>query len=187
MSAKANLKMESEVVLRFRKKAFKLAPNQSEALTVLLDFWEERHAENESSQTEINQPDKIIPHLDKVANRLVSIIKSIEKDKIDRMHGMMNMLFGLGTAQEKLPIKSSLKSVAKNDPFDPQYKDVFDRIELHHKNKTLEWEVKEVKKAFHQFLGDKITVENSRFGKPYLKLQLELDDLKMLKEQYKTD
>jgi len=134
MSAKANLKMESEVVLRFRSTAFKLAPNQSEALTVLLDFWEEKHKENDNPKSEINQAEKIIPHLDKVGNRIVSIIKSIEKDKIDRIHGMMNMLFGLGTAQEKLPIKSSPKSIAKNDPFDPQYNEVFDKIELNSTN-----------------------------------------------------
>jgi len=187
MSAKANLKMQSEVVLRFRKKAFKLAPNQSEALTVLLDFWEEKHKENDASKPEINQSEKIIPHVDKAANRIISIIKNIEKDKIDRIHGMMNMLFGLGSAQEKLSKPSAPKAATKNDPFDPQYKAVFDKIDLQHKKKTLEWEVKEVKKAFHQFLDQKITVQHPRIGKPYLKLHLEPNELLMLKQQYKTD
>jgi hypothetical protein len=127
----------------------------------------------------------MVPHIEKNTNRLVGILRSIEKDKINHIHGLIHALFTAGTSKQSSGNLPDPKNTVKPGSSNLKFEDAYSLFDLRHQKKTLEWEVKELKKTFYSFLDEKVIVVQQRFQKPRLELNLTIDELNKLKEQYK--
>jgi hypothetical protein len=179
-----SIRITKDVAVRFRKISHEMVMIQSEALKALIDLWE-KYKGKEGSIEGDRIIKEMVPHIEKNTNRLVGILRSIEKDKINHIHGLIHALFTAGTSKQSSGSLPDPKDTAKPGSANLKFEDAYSLIDLRHQKKTLEWEVKELKKTFYTFLDEKVIVVQQRFQKPRLELNLTVDELNKIKEQYK--
>ena len=124
---------------------------------------------------------------DRNTDRLVSIVKAIENEKIDRILGMMLVLFDHG-AKRKSPPEPKLTGInsgpAREGDDTGTGSDIFAVQEEKHRMRD---ELTRTKKDFYLLMDQKAKVVRPVLGKPYVRLNIPPEEFENLKQKYKTD
>jgi hypothetical protein len=181
-----SIKIEAKVAKRFRKVSPSLAASHSLALTVLLDNYD--HLSEPRKDAGSNPAVKLLlANNDRNTNRMVSILKSMEKDKIDRILSMLLVLFDHG-AKRKNPPKPSLKHINSAPSKEMENKgDAFALIQLEEEKLKLVDEIHFMKKDINELLHKKTKLVQPTLGKAYVRLDIDSDGFNKLKEQFILD
>ena len=185
MGTYVNIKVSNQVADRFRGLSPGLAKSHSDALNLLMDVhlrWStKRNIETNSHVKSIQV------HGDKNTDRLVSILKAIEHDKIDRILSMLIVLFDHG-AKRRNPDKPGLKNVNSTPTKDvEQTSNAMVIVQLEEEKLKLGDQIFFMKKEIGGLLHKKAKLVRPPLGKSYVRLDMDLEEFEKLKERFKPD
>ena len=161
-------KIKTSVAKRFRKFTKDLGLRQSASLDLMLDFFET----NRLSPTQHLGPNmkSLENHLEKRINASIAIVRAIESTQTKPTQAMLAALFESlpEKAKKKLPpsFEQALQNTLAHKPITPQLPESLPE-----------------KKDLEEVLKN-IEMVKPTFGIPYLKVNMEYDELKSLKYKY---
>ncbi|MBW8198910.1 BfmA/BtgA family mobilization protein [Flagellimonas abyssi] len=179
--AYSNITVKKETATRFRSYSKKFGKSHSEVLDGMVQYFKENNLDpfGEGTKIILDGIKKLERQMMKKFERLIAIIKDMEKTSIRPTYEMVLILFeayvkdGKRPRREPVQIQEERKDFLK--PRNTVPKVEHDRILL---------EFKEYKKHCNEIL---INVENVEpmMGKPYLKINMGIGDFEGLKHQLK--
>ncbi|WP_201741459.1 BfmA/BtgA family mobilization protein [Sinomicrobium soli] len=188
----ATIRIKKKIADRFRVFSKKIAPNHSQAMASMLDFFEI----NKLSPNEILGPNMVTLEK-KLKSRLhavVAIIKDMEKHQTKPTVAMLQNLFEQAdTARGKSKVPGKKKRQEKKnipgsgDKTSPltnlDLEEALEQVSLYkEKHNRAVQELSHTKKEITTFL-DKVKPIRSNFGKPYLRIDLPVEALERLKRK----
>lgn len=181
MEAYANIKLVKATATRFRRYAQKLAPTQSEALETLIDAHLKLSREPGQKSKSVQS---ILERSDTNADRIIALLRKIEKDQIKPMLGMLQVLFGYSSAQEQSGPKKG-RSKSEGPKTEADFKKAFAVIDLKEEKLKLAADLELARREIHGLLSKKTEVVKPTLGSPYIKLRVSPEELKALMAKYK--
>jgi hypothetical protein len=181
MEEYANIKLVKATAKRFRRYAQKLASTQSEALDTLIDAHLKLVKEPGQKSKSVQS---ILERSDTNADRVIALLRKIEKDQIKPMLGMLQVLFGYSSAQEQSGSKKG-RSKSGEPKTETDFKKAFAVIDLKEEKLKLAADLELARREIHDLLSKKTEVVRPTLGKPYVKLQVTPEELKTLIAKYK--
>ncbi len=172
------LNIKASVVKRFRVFAKKIANSQSEALNIMIDFFE-WHGFAPSNRMTKSILQEILKNRERTETSIkrneatIAIIRNIEVNQTKPNNAMLLSLFGEKIKDGK-PIRVE-KKFAKDSP--EEEKEKMDITVPKIRYERLTDKMKMVTKDFKYVLENVSTIKNN-FGKDYLKLEISKDELK---------
>lgn len=165
------LKLKQKTAEDFRKFCRILRRQQTETLQLMLDFFRDH---NLSPAEDLGPNMKTLEgNVNKRINALIAIIKEIEKTQTKPVLAMLQLLFQEDTRRSKKePLVEKPREI-KNEKIKAPSKD--ERVE----KEKIEGTQKDIK----LLLKNVVVVRNS-FGKPYLRLNMNMEELKLLQTKY---
>ncbi|MGB7394408.1 MAG: BfmA/BtgA family mobilization protein [Pricia sp.] len=177
----ANIKLIKATAERFRIYAQKLAGTQSEVMETLIDS-HLRLLKNENGKSRSVQ--LLSDRSDMNANRVIGLIRKIEKEQIEQILGMLKVLFGYssklgGVSSKNEPVDNKVKDS------EPDYDKAYDFLRIKEEKLRLAADLEIARQEFHELLKKKTEQVKPIYGKPYIKLLISVEDLQKLIVTYK--
>jgi len=181
MGTYISIRFSKAVGERFRAFSQNMAPSHSKALKILLDahaLMEQGKTPNKSKSVEV-----LLKSSDTNADRVIAILRKIEKDQLKPMLGMLQVLFGYSSQQEDAsPKKGRGKSAPKKT--ESEFKREFAFLDLKDEKLQLAAELDGIRQDILDLLKNKTEVVKPTFGKPFVKLLVTPGELEQLIQQY---
>ncbi|GMN11354.1 hypothetical protein MTsPCn9_10390 [Croceitalea sp. MTPC9] len=186
MGANVNIKVSGAVAEKFRGLSPKIAKTHSEALALLMDTYAQvgSHKKDFRSHPVVKL---LMAQGDQNTDRIISINRATEKDKIDRILSILLVLFDHG-AKRKHPQKPSLESInsAPSQDIDTSGPG-FALIELQEEKLKVQDRLVLMQREIHGLLHEKAQLVRPLLGKVHVKLFISGEEFKALKQRYKND
>ncbi|GAA3615440.1 BfmA/BtgA family mobilization protein [Flavivirga amylovorans] len=162
------VRLKKKTLIRFKRFSKKVSKSYSETMELVIDFFE-WHGFLPSDRFEKS----IIQEIAKNRKRTeasIAIIKDIEKSQTKPTNAMLSALFGESLVQEEpLLVERKFKDTPREKK---QVETTVPKIRY----ENLEWKMDSVKNDFSYVL-DNVKVVKSSFGKNYLRLELNEEEL----------
>ncbi|MEW2923074.1 BfmA/BtgA family mobilization protein [Muricauda sp. ANG21] len=175
----SNITVKKETATRFRSYSKKFGKSHSEVLDAMVQYFKENHLDpfGEGTKIIINSIKKLERQMMKKFDRLIAIIKNMEKTSIRPTYEMMLILYEAyvkdGRKPRREPVQIQEERMDFLEPRNTVPKVEYDRILQ---------EFKEYKKHCNEILNSVDKVE-PMMGKPYLKINMGIRDFESLKYQ----
>ncbi|WP_318312562.1 BfmA/BtgA family mobilization protein [Flagellimonas crocea] len=180
-SGYSNITIRKETATRFRSYSKKFGKSHSEVLDGMIQYFKENNLDpfGEGTKIILDSIKKLERQMMKKFDRLIAIIKNMEKTSIRPTYEMMLILYEAyvkdGRKPKREPIKVQEERMDFLEPRNTVPKTEHDRILQ---------EFKEYKKHCNEILHNVEKVE-PMMGKPYLKINIGIEDFENLKYQLK--
>lgn len=177
----SNITVNKETATRFRTYSKRFNKSHSEVLDGMIQYFKENNLDpfGEGTKIILDSIKKLERQMMKKFDRLIAIIKNMEKTSIRPTYEMMLILYEAyvkdGRKPKREPVKLQEERMDFLEPRNTVPKVEHDRI-LH--------EFKEYKKHCNEMLNSVEKVEPI-MGKPYLRLNMGIGDFESLKHQLK--
>lgn len=175
----SNITVRKETALRFRSYSKKFSKSHSEVLDGMIQYFKENNLDpfGEGTKIILDSIKKLERQMMKKFDRLIAIIKNMEKTSIRPTYEMMLILYEAyakdGRKPRPEPVKIQKEQMDFLEPRNTVPKVEHDRILQ---------EFKEYKKHCNEILNNVEKVE-PMMGKPYLKINMGIGDFESLKYQ----
>ncbi len=176
MNSFSTVKFKVNIANRFRSFSNSIASSHSEAMEIILDFFEEHDVSPiEQLSSNYHTLEKLIK---KRINGLVAIIKDIEKNQTKPMHAMMQLLFE-GGAKEKKPLLVEKKVLEEKNKREVDPKDSL--LEFYKTQYEKDQErVSTLKREYFELI-EQLVFTKSNFGKNHYRLEMIQQEFENLK------
>ncbi|NVN19808.1 hypothetical protein GUA46_15810 [Muricauda sp. HICW] len=178
-SGYSNITVKKETAIRFRSYSKKFGKSHSEVLDGMIQYFKENNLDpiGEGTKIILDSIEKLERQVMKKIDRLIAIIKNIEKTSIRPTYEMMLILYEAyvkdGRKPKREPVQIQEERMDFLEPKNTVPKVEHDRL-LHEYN--------EYKKRCNEILDNVEKVERM-MGKPYLKIHMGIGDFESLKYQ----
>ncbi len=179
--AYSNITVKKETAIRFRSYSKRFNKSHSEVLDGMIQYFKENNLDpfGETTKVILDSIKKLERQMMKKIDRLIAIIKNMEKTSIRPTYEMMLILYEAyvkdGRKPKPEPVKLQEERMDFLEPRNTVPKAEHDRILQ---------EFKEYKKHCNEILENVEKVE-PMMGKPYLKINMGIGDFESLKYQLK--
>ncbi|MEC7263627.1 MAG: BfmA/BtgA family mobilization protein [Bacteroidota bacterium] len=179
--AYSNITVKKETAIRFRSYSKKFSKSHSEVLDGMISYFKENSLDpfGEGTKIILDSIKKLERQMMKKIDRLIAIIKNMEKTSIRPTYEMMLILYEAyvkdGRKPRPEPVKIQKERMDFLEPRNTVPKTEHDRI-LH--------EFESYKRRCNEILQNVEKVE-PMMGKPYLKINMGIGDFESLKYQLK--
>lgn len=177
----SNITVKKETAIRFRTYSKKFGKSHSEVLDGMIQYFKANNLDpfGEGSKVILDSLKKLERQMMKKIDRLIAIIKNMEKTSIRPTYEMVLILYEAyvkdGRKPRPEPVKIQEERMDFLEPRNTVPKTEHDRILK---------EFNEYKKRCHEILNNVEKVE-PMMGKPYLKINMDVGDFESLKHQLK--
>ena len=178
-SAYSNITVKKETATRFRSYSKKFGKSHSEVLDGMMQYFKENNLDpfGEGTKIILESIKKLEQKMMKKFDRLIAIIKNMEKTSIRPTYEMMLILYEAyvkdGRKPKPEPVQIQEERMDFLEPRNTVPKTEHDRMQQ---------EFKEYKKRCNEILNSVEKVE-PMMGKPYLKINVGIKDFESLKYQ----
>ena len=178
----STINLQSQVAKRFRHFSKKIAPSHSETLMKIMDFFE-WHGLTSFDEFAQNLLEEILNNRKRTEKSIkrteaaIAIIRDIEITQTRPNNAMLLSLFGENLKQQE-PVRREKKFIEKSKPPQKEIDITVPKIRY----ERLQDEMKDLSQDLHYVLG-KARLVKSRFGKPYLKLEISRSELARYKRK----
>ncbi|MER3318456.1 MAG: BfmA/BtgA family mobilization protein [Allomuricauda sp.] len=175
----SNITVKKETALRFRNYSKRFNKSHSDVLDGMIQYFKENNLDpfGEGTKIILESIKKLERQMMKKFDRLIAIIKNMEKTSIRPTYEMMLILYEAyvkdGRKPKREPIKIQEERMDFLEPRNTVPKTEHDRMQQ---------EFKEYKKRCNEILNSVEKVE-PMMGKPYLKINVGIKDFESLKYQ----
>ncbi|AYN67439.1 hypothetical protein D1013_08735 [Euzebyella marina] len=179
--AYSNITVKKETATRFRSYSKKFNKSHSEVLDGMIQYFKENNLDpfGEGTKVILYSIKKLERQMMKKFDRIIAIIKNMEKTSIRPTYEMMLILYEAyvkdGRKPKREPVKLQEERMDFLEPRNTVPKTEHDRMLQ---------EFKEYKKHCNEILNSVEKVEPI-MGKPYLKINMDIGDFESLKHQLK--
>ncbi len=176
MNSFSTVKFKVNIANRFRSFSKSIAPSHSEAMEIILDFFEvEDISPIKQFSSNYHTLEKLIK---KRINGVVAIIKDIEKHQTKPTHAMIQLLFE-GGAKEKKPLLIEKKVLEEKNKTEVDSKDSL--MEFYKTQFEKDQERVSIFRREYFKLLEQLVFTKSNFGKNHYRLDISQEDLENLK------
>lgn len=176
MNSFSTVKFKVTIANRFRSFSKSIGPSHSEAMKIILDFFEEQDIS--PTQPFLSNYHTLEKLIKKRINGLVAIIKDIEKNQTKPTYAMLQLLFE-GGAKEKKPLLIEKKSLKENNKSDVDPQDSL--LEFYRSQSEKNQERVNIMKQEYFKILEQLVFNKSSFGKNHYRLDMSPEDLENLK------
>jgi len=175
----SNITVKKETAIRFRSYSKKFGKSHSEVLDGMVQYFKENNLDpfGEGTKIILDGIKKLERQMMKKFDRLIAIIKNMEKTSIRPTYEMMLMLYEAyvkdGRKPRREPVKIQEERMDFLEPRNTVPKTEHDRIQN---------EFESYKKRCNEIIDNVEKVE-PMMGKPYLKINMGIGDFESLKHQ----
>lgn len=176
MGGFSGIKFKTNTAVRFRKYSGEIARSHSEAMEIILDFFQENKISPfESPGPAMNTLEYV---LKKRINSVIAIIRNIEKTQTKPSHAMLQLLFQESPAKKGLLVEKKVQPVIKE-------KQAFDHVEYQNRVNQLKGELSRKNKEIISLL-EKVVVARNNFGKTFLRLNISKEEFEKIKTEFEN-
>ena len=177
----SNITVKKETASRFRSYSKKFNKSHSEVLDGMIQYFKENNLDpfGEGTKIILDSIKKLETKMMKKFDRLIAIIKNMEKTSIRPTYEMMLILYEAYVKDGKRPRQEPVKLQEEQMDF-LEPRNTVPKIE----HDRMLQEFKEYKKHCHEILKSVEKVE-PMMGKPYLKINMGIGEYESLKYQLK--
>jgi len=175
----SNITVKKETAIRFRSYSKRFNKSHSEVLDGMIQYFKENNLDpfGEGTKIILDSIKKLERQMMKKFDRLIAIIKNMEKTSIRPTYEMMLILYEAyvrdGRKPKREPVKIREERMDFLEPSNTIPKTEHDRILQ---------EFKDYKKHCNEIINNVEKVE-PMMGKPYLKINMGIEDFESLKHQ----
>ncbi|SFB81229.1 hypothetical protein SAMN04487891_102477 [Flagellimonas taeanensis] len=179
--AYSNITVKKETATRFRSYSKKFGRSHSEVLDGMISYFKENSLDpfGEGTKIILDSIKKLERQMMKKIDRLIAIIKNMEKTSIRPTYEMMLILYEAYVKDGRKPKREPVQiQEERKDFLEPR-----NTVPKTEHDRMLK-EFKEYKKRCHEIINNVEKVEPI-MGKPYLKINMGIGDFESLKYQLK--
>ncbi|MBR9855470.1 MAG: hypothetical protein GYB37_12985 [Algicola sp.] len=177
----SNITVKKETATRFRSYSKKFNKSHSEVLDGMIQYFKENNLDpfGEGTKIILDSIKKLERQMMKKIDRLIAIIKNMEKTSIRPTYEMVLILYEAYVKDGKKPIREPVQIQEERMDF------------LETRNTVPKTEHERILKEFESYkkrcngIIDNVEKVEPMMGKPYLKINMEIGDFKSLKYQLK--
>lgn len=179
------LNLKASVVKRFRSFSKKIAKSQSEALNIMIDFFE-WHGFNPSQKFTKSLIQEILKNRERTETSIkrneatIAIIRDIEVNQTKPNNAMLLSLFGANAKEEK-PKRKEKRNIENPKEKLKEIEITVPKIRYERLAEKMENMV-----ANYEYVLDKVELIKGSFGKEYLKLNMSKSELEKFKRIVKN-